>query len=498
MILFRIKYPSEKIAVALSNCAYLSTLYLDLEDPIWFKSLVRELNLPALSRLHMPMVPDRPEDFIATNLTFVCMTEFLKRHEKTLQQYQFFDAARYQRCFSDITRTLVDWRTEEIRYDSHSMDPDIVTEGVEFLRVAQYLGIIGDDSWTGGLRRARLDRFNLTNVHKAFDEAFKHRGSWKNIKVLVLNPNLGLHVGLFPEPGGHKSLQRQELELTNILRSIDAPREDEQEMAERIIQKMDSDNIRVISIGLQRFWIDHESGPRRRRKVWSLRAALQDDAQRRQITEHLNQKDWEFLSERSTDMTRRSANTATFTKISELDSRSRVPARYILDDVSLAEFSRFPESQRRETLKKLLVACKPIVISESGAQKDFKGSIEEYDLHLLSPEWTNDKSISVEAASIYYGENDFRLQLPSLWAFLYEAWRFLKKMTVTVPIVSRDQSYRPENLLDLLRCEQLQDITLQISGYQNEINALVNDDDIIKPLKEKFGSLIKIYEMPSE
>jgi len=78
-------------------------------------------------------------------------------------------------------------------------------------------------------------------------------------------------------------------------------------MAERIVRRMKSNDIMVISIGGFRFWVEPSN-----RVVWYLSDALKDEVQSLHISHHLNQTDRKFLSERASTVGDRGAGTATF------------------------------------------------------------------------------------------------------------------------------------------------------------------------------------------
>jgi hypothetical protein len=77
--------------------------------------------------------------------------------------------------------------------ENHFLEIDL---GFEWTRTADFLGIDGRDHWGSGLCRAKLGRFDLTDIH----EAFMFEYTWQKLKVLVLNSQLNWNLGLVPEP----------------------------------------------------------------------------------------------------------------------------------------------------------------------------------------------------------------------------------------------------------------------------------------------------------
>lgn len=473
----------------------------------------------------MPLVEDTSvldgrDDKAKTGL----VAAFLERHQETLVVFHLLNAADDREEVKQLWYRLKTWLTiEEIRIDSkHTQDHfQEVGPGLEWTRTADFLGIDGRDHWGRGLCRARLDRFDLTNIH----EGFMFDYTWQKLKVLVLNPQLTWDFGLLREPNDQLSPRVQESEWKHILGSARPTQQQEcaeKTMADRIVRRMRSNNIRVISIGDFRFWVEPSN-----RVVWYLSDALKDEVQSLHITRHLNQTDWEFLSERASTVTDRGASTATFFRNRQLQS-TPVDALAIDNDNeesndgnvymssardgftarinrvlggSVAEFSQLLVSQRRRTLHQLLVASTPIWIWDDGVQEDNDDSIEEDATLLLQGLWTGDDQISLEAQEVYYSENSFRLQLYCLAEFLhaYEpsgARDYVRRLIIMISATS-DGWDDPEDLLQLLECRQIQQVILEIRGHHpSEVDLVISKSHhVIGQLQGRFGSGLKILKM---
>lgn len=238
------------------------------------------------------------------------MVSFIESHRSTLQSFQLLNAAEDNRLLkyeNPINKALKSWMTiKEVRLDSeHTADHyGNVPRGQEWTRPADFLSVDGGGYWGEDLRRARLDRFDLTNI----DVGFKSYRAWHNIKVLVLNPRLLWNYGLLPDPHDNSSPRLGSIDRAHLLgmKHLAESECETKELAERISRKM-GPNLRILSIRDCRFWIERYGGP-----IWHLADALADPEQRRQINRVLDQRDWDFLSERSTTDTQEAANTAIF------------------------------------------------------------------------------------------------------------------------------------------------------------------------------------------
>jgi hypothetical protein len=171
---------------------------------------------------------------------------------------------------------------------------------------------------------------------------------------------------------------------------------------------------------------------------------------------------------------------------------------HVLNSRSVAEFSQLPVSQRRRTLHQLLVASTPIWIWEEGVQDENDDSMEEDARLLLQGCWTGDDQISLEAQEVYYGENSFRLELHCLGVFLHAykpsgARNFVKRLRIIISAIS-DGLDDPEDLLQLLECRQIQQVTLEIRGHlRSEVDLIIsNSQQIIGELQRRFGSGLRI------
>lgn len=265
---------------------------------------------PRLTHLHLPWPESERHDYRHPRAMSRVMIPFIESHKPTLQSFQLLNAAEDNRLLkyeNPLNKVLKEWMSiKEIRLDSeHTADHySNVPRGQEWTRPADFLSVDGGGYWGDDLRRARLDRFDLTNI----DVGFKSYRAWHNIKVLVLNPGLLWNYGLLPDPHDKSSPRLRSIDQDHLLgmKHLAGSECENLELAERISRKM-GPNLRVLSIRDCRFWIERYGGP-----IWHLGDALADPEQRRQIRRALDQRDWDFLSERSTTDTQEAANTATF------------------------------------------------------------------------------------------------------------------------------------------------------------------------------------------
>jgi hypothetical protein len=280
---------------------------------------------------------------------------FIEEHSATLQSFQLLNAAEDNRLLkyeNPINIAIRSWMSiKEIRLDSeHTGDHySNVPRGQEWTRPADFLSVDGGGYWGDDLRRARLDRFDLTN----FEFGFKSYRAWQNIKVLVLNPRLMWHYGLLPDPHDGSSIRLRALDRLHLLgmKHLAESECENKDLAERISRKM-GPNLRVLSIRDCRFWIEGYGG-----KIWHLRDALRDPEQRREIHHVLDERDWAFLSERNTTDTQEAANSAIFLRNDmyspihyHLDSIPRPSSPSILDDDdSMSESASEDEVENSET-----------------------------------------------------------------------------------------------------------------------------------------------------
>jgi len=197
---------------AFCNCKNLTHLYLDLLDIDWFADLLRHLYLPALTHLYMPLVEDTS---VLDNRDGEAKTwfviEFLEQHQETLMVFHLLNAANDREKVKQLWYRVKTWLSiEEIRIDlKHTEELFLeIGQGLEWTQTADFLGIDGRDQWGRGLCLARLDRFDLTNIHKGF--MFDY--TWQKLKILVLNPQLTWNFGLLPEPNDHLSPRVRESE----------------------------------------------------------------------------------------------------------------------------------------------------------------------------------------------------------------------------------------------------------------------------------------------
>jgi hypothetical protein len=356
-------------------------------------------------------------------------------------------------------RRVDSWlRIEEVRIDSVHTDDHhrALLAGLEWTRISEYLGVDGRDFWGRHLCRARLDRFDLTGIHDGFLSDYV----WQKLKVLVLNPGLAWHEGLFPDPHDHVSPrigdlnQRQALGLGQPLQAGDCT---ETKVAERIVRRLKSRSIRVIAVRQFRFWVDLSG-----RVVWYLQEALEDTVQGPLVHQLLCPKDWAFLSEHSMPNSFHGAGVATFvrcqpeedspsasaivTREVSLKERFAIRIKQALDGRSAEEFLQLRLAERKLFLGQLLVASEPIWIWDEDATL------------LLQVCCTRSNQLSLDAQEVYYGQNVFRVPLHSLGEFLHAcepdgAKNFVQSLVIRIS-VSADGWDDMEDLLQLLDCNR--------------------------------------------
>ncbi|PQE12266.1 hypothetical protein CJF31_00000480 [Rutstroemia sp. NJR-2017a BVV2] len=329
--------------------------YLDILDEPLLAALFKQLHFPSLTHLHLPWVESERHEFDHPRTMSKAIVAFIEGHSATLQSFQLLNAAEDNRLLkyeNPINIAIRSWMSiKEIRLDSeHTGDHySNVPRGQEWTRPADFLSVDGGGYWGDDLRRARLDRFDLTN----FEFGFKSYRAWQNIKVLVLNPRLMWHYGLLPDPHDGSSIRLRALDRLHLLgmKHLAESECENKDLAERISRKM-GPNLRVLSIRDCRFWIEGYGG-----KIWHLRDALRDPEQRRQIHHVLDERDWDFLSERNTTDTQEAANSAIFLRNDmyspihyHLDSIPRPSSPSILDDDdSMSESASEDEVENSET-----------------------------------------------------------------------------------------------------------------------------------------------------
>ncbi|KAI9648572.1 hypothetical protein NHQ30_003208 [Ciborinia camelliae] len=295
----------------------LTRFYFDFLDEHLLSSVLKSSSrnnplFPRLTHLHLPWVESEKHDFDHPRTMSKTMVAFIESHKPTLQTFQLLNAAEDNRLLkyeNPLNKALKEWMSiKEIRLDSEHTGNHYtnVPRGQEWTRPADFLSVDGGGYWGDDLRRARLDRFDLTNI----DVGFKSYRAWHNIKVLVLNPRLLWNYGLLPDAHDKSSPRLRSLDQDHLLgmKHLTESECENLELAERLSQKM-GPNLRVLSICDCRFWIERYGGP-----IWHLGDALADPEQRRQINRVLDQRDWDFLSERYTTDTQEAANTAIFLK----------------------------------------------------------------------------------------------------------------------------------------------------------------------------------------
>ncbi|PQE16980.1 hypothetical protein CJF30_00003693 [Rutstroemia sp. NJR-2017a BBW] len=333
----------------------LTRFYLDILDEPLLAALFKQLHFPSLTHLHLPWVESERHEFDHPRTMSKAIVAFIEEHSATLQSFQLLNAAEDNRLLkyeNPINIAIRSWMSiKEIRLDSeHTGDHySNVPRGQEWTRPADFLSVDGGGYWGDDLRRARLDRFDLTN----FEFGFKSYRAWQNIKVLVLNPRLMWHYGLLPDPHDGSSIRLRALDRLHLLgmKHLAESECENKDLAERISRKM-GPNLRVLSIRDCRFWIEGYGG-----KIWHLRDALRDPEQRRQIHHVLDERDWDFLSERNTTDTQEAANSAIFLRNDmyspihyHLDAIPRPSSPSILDDDdSMSESASEDEVENSET-----------------------------------------------------------------------------------------------------------------------------------------------------
>ncbi|ESZ92497.1 hypothetical protein SBOR_7122 [Sclerotinia borealis F-4128] len=308
--------PPKIVQQSFRRCRHtLTRFYFDFLDEPLIASVLGHSSpenplFPRLAHLHLPWVESERHDFDHPRTMSKFMIAFIESHKRTLQSFQLLNAAEDNRLLkyeNPLNKALKTWMTiKEIRLDSeHTADHySNVPRGQEWTRPADFLSVDGGGYWGDDLRRARLDRFDLTNI----DVGFKSYRAWHNIKVLVLNPLLPWNYGLLPDPHDKSSPRLRSIVQDHLsgMKHLAESECENKDLAERISRKM-GPNLRVLSIRECRFWIERYGGP-----IWHLGDALADREQCRQINHVLDQRDWDFLSERYTTDTQEAANTAMF------------------------------------------------------------------------------------------------------------------------------------------------------------------------------------------
>lgn len=504
-----IEAPGQTSAV-LTLFQNLTCLYLDLITICQLPDLLGGLSLPHLTHLYLPFFysSDVSNDD-KSGARYQPLLALLERHKETLLEFHLLNAVADKDVVQYFQRQVNSWlRLEEVRIDSvHTDDHNQVLQaGLEWTRTSEYLGVDGRDFWGRQLYRARLDRFNLTGIHTGFISDYV----WQKLRILVLNPSLAWHEGIFPEPHDHVSPrirdqnQEQALGAGRPLQDTDCA---EKKMAESIVRRLNSRSIRVIAIHKFRFWVD-PSG----RVVWYLRDALEDSVQGPLVHQLLSPKDWAFLSERSTPKSYRAAGVASFFRCApEQSSPAASALRYasveeglsvrvmqVLDGRSTEEFLQLPLAERTLVLRRLLVASKPIWIWDEGVMGEHDDSIAEDATLLLQDCCTRSHQLSVDAQEIYYTQNVFRLSLHSLGEFLhayepYIAKDFVRSLIIQFS-VSADGWDDMDDFLQLLDCKQITQIRIEAVGnsYSEIDEKLRSSPHILKQLEDKAGTKLQI------
>ncbi|TGO66026.1 hypothetical protein BOTNAR_0070g00290 [Botryotinia narcissicola] len=331
--------PPKIVLQSFRRCRHnLTRFYFDFLDETLLSFILKSSSeqaplFPRLTHLHLQWPESEKHSFEHPRTMTKIMLAFIESHKPTLQSFQLLNAAEDNRLLkyeNPLNKALKGWMTiKEIRLDSeHTPDHYAnVPRGQEWTRPADFLSVDGGGYWGEDLRRARLDRFNITNI----DVGFKSYRAWHNIKVLVLNPKLLWNYGLLPDPHDQSSPRLNSLVHDHLLgmKHFAESECENKELAEKISRKM-GPNLRVLSIRDCRFWIPSYGKP-----IWHLRDALADPEQSRLIKHVLDQKDWDFLSERATTDTQEAANTATFLR-NDIYSPSQPTAGSIPRPVSRA------------------------------------------------------------------------------------------------------------------------------------------------------------------
>jgi hypothetical protein len=292
---------------------------LDLSDKDQLAELLKQLYLPALTRLYLPLVTDSLAITDDSESDTGLVAAFLERHQGTLLEYHLLNAAEVRNSVRVLWPKVNTWlKLEELRIDLeqtedyyHELEP-----GLEWTLTREFLGLDGKDNWGRHIRRARLDRFNFTNIHQGFMFDF----TWQSLRHLVLNPLFPWSRRLFLDPNEPTGPRIRESERKQILGASRPDRKrkpDEEVMAGEIVSQMghDNNNLRIISIGDFRFWVEPSN-----QKIWYLRDAFEDEVQYQQIRQQLTRADWDFLSEQTSVISERGANTATFFRTLPLKS----------------------------------------------------------------------------------------------------------------------------------------------------------------------------------
>ncbi|QSZ29511.1 hypothetical protein DSL72_004025 [Monilinia vaccinii-corymbosi] len=354
----RIIAPPKIVQQSLRRCRKnLTRFYFDFLDETLLASILNSSTkksplFPRLTHLHLPWVLSERHDSDHPRTMSKAMIAFIESHKPTLQVFQLLNAAEDNRLLkyeNPLNIALKEWMSiKEIRLDSeHTADHySNVPRGQEWTRPADFLSVDGGGYWGEDLRRARLDRFDLTNI----EVGFKSYRAWHNIKVLVLNPRLLWSYCLLRDPHDLSSPRLRMIDRDHLLgmKHFAESECENKDLAERIFRKM-GPNLRVLSVRDCRFWIERYGGP-----IWHLGDALADPEQRRNINRVLDQRDWDFLSERCTTDTQEAANTAMFLRndiyspaqpITESVRRSISPTSVISDAITESESSSEDEDE---------------------------------------------------------------------------------------------------------------------------------------------------------
>jgi hypothetical protein len=256
-----------------------------------------------LTHLYLPLIKT-PSGFHLRSSTNA-VARFVQQHRETLKVFQVLNAAEDHEYVKTFCRKLEDsYFLQELRMDfQHTVG---MPQHEEWERAADFLARTGKKDWGHDVHRIRLDRFDLEDIHVGFENA----DTWRDTKILVLNPRLEWHHGLFLDPNEARSMQAQYLDRKHAL-GLTNHHDASTEIAivQDLLGKI-GPKIRVISINGYRFWIEPTT-----QMIWHLRDAVKDSAQSILIKLSLDTADWEFLSERATTMSPRGANTARFLRI---------------------------------------------------------------------------------------------------------------------------------------------------------------------------------------
>lgn len=252
------------------------------------------------------------------------IAKFVERHRETLTLFRVLNLMEDDSPVADLCLKLRPWFTvQELRFEGGDMEDLESEDGWQWPRVGKFISVDGSAnySWGGDLRRVRFDKFDITDMHISCT----YHPDWARIKILVLNPLLPWHYGLFPDPNESTSILAQDLERKHLLGSVTTSRQ--RESTERIIvervihMETPKPTIRVVSINEFRFWIEPDN-----QRIWHLRDALEDREQSLIVNRSLDARDWEFLSERTATSSVRGSNNATFLRP---DSASPAPPHIV-------------------------------------------------------------------------------------------------------------------------------------------------------------------------